>query len=141
VLCPQTQVTSCEVPPHTLVEPCTASSNPAQKNSYKNPKDAAAVCTGHKPLPAGPAVLAIMLFSCISTLLHMPATGECMHVCRRLAHMCVAADGFQLPSMVAHQSLSHAVAASLLFCVTAGGLHLLQLCTRYVHTTCKLELL
>jgi hypothetical protein len=91
VVGPQSQVTSCEVPPGALVEPCTASSNPVQEKSYKNPTDAAAVNSGHKPIPTGPALLAMMLFSCISTLLHLPA-GELTTKGKAGVHECCCWD-------------------------------------------------
>lgn len=76
ILGPQTQVTSCVVPDGAFVEPCTASSNPVQKNSYANPTDGAAVRTMHKPLAAWPALLAVLCFCVLSSLLSMPAVGE-----------------------------------------------------------------
>jgi hypothetical protein len=74
---PQCQVTSCTVPDGSLVEPCTASSNPARKGGFSGPKDADAVRTGHSPLGAAPALLSAAAFSFMfSVCMCVPAVGE-----------------------------------------------------------------
>jgi hypothetical protein len=74
---PQCQVTSCTVPDGALVEPCTASSNPARKGGACGPKDPDAVRTGHAPLGAAPALLSAAAFTFMfSVCMCVPAVGE-----------------------------------------------------------------
>lgn len=70
------QVNSCIIPEGAVVEPCSAASHPAQKGAKSQVTNSAAVRTAEKPVGAIPALLAVIIFCVVSSIMYMPAIGE-----------------------------------------------------------------